>query len=218
MESAPGAMRHAAGVPESLWRRPVRVLRPRDAGGAYRDPSKEFARLVRRGLLLRLSPGYFALVPPDRVGSEPPWSPPLQDAGWAIAAADYGIDAVALCGPSAARHHGLIPRALAVAHVATPKQRPSLHIDDGEVRYARRDVAALDVERIRTQLGEGWVTTLEQTALDLLARPDGWKLPPRDLEQAVVATRSRLDVQLVTELAALQHRPSALARLLVLAG
>jgi predicted transcriptional regulator of viral defense system len=218
VEPASKAKRHAAGVPEQLWRRPVRVVRPRDANGIYSDPSEQFGRLTRRGLLLRLAPGYFALVPPDRVGSNPPWVPPLADAGWAIAAADYGVDAVALCGSSAARHHGLIPRAMAVAYVATPKQRPRLHVTDGEVRYSRRDVTALDVERIRTQLGDGWVTTLEQTALDLLARPDRWKLPSEDLEQAVGATRSRLDIQLVTELAGRQHRPSALARLLDLTG
>lgn len=218
MERAQKSVRHAAGVPETLWQRSVRVVRPRDANDLYKDPTKQFARLARRGLLLRLAPGYFALVPPERVGSQPPWTPPLTEAGWAIAAADYGIDAVAICGSSAARHHGLVPRALAVAYVAIPKQRPRLHIDDGEVRYTMRDVAALDVERIRMQLGDGWVTTLEQTALDLVARPDRWGLTPEDLEQAVGATRSRLDLQLVAELAGRQHRPSALARLLEGAG
>lgn len=207
-----GRVRTAHAVPSALWRRPVKVLRPRDATEVYARPREQFARLARHGLLARLAPGYFALVPPDRVGREPAWMPPLTDAAWGVAAADYGVDSVAVCGPSAARHHGLIPRVFAVAFVAVPKQRPRLRIGRGEVRFAKRDVAGLDRERLRTVVGDGWVTTLEQTALDLAARTD-WDVDARDIEDALDAAVGRCDWDLLAELAARQHRPSALKRL-----
>jgi hypothetical protein len=205
-----------AGVPSALWRRPVHVVRPRDALGIYRNPQKEFARFVRQGLMARLAPGYFALIPPERVASVPEWRPSLADAGWAIAAVDYGIDAVAMCGPTAARHHGLLPRVLALAHIAVPKQRPPLRIDAGEVRFTKRDVARLDLERVATQLGSGWITTLEQTALDLAARPNRWRIPSRDLGEALMAAVPRLDVDLILELGTAQHRRAAADRLLAM--
>jgi predicted transcriptional regulator of viral defense system len=206
-------VQRATGVPAALWHRPVRVLRPRDASDGYADPQKELARLVDRGLLRRLATGYFALVPTDRVGAVTEWMPPLEDAAWAIAAADYGVDGAALCGASAARHHGLLPRALAVAYVAVPKQRPLLALGEGQARYVKRDLAALDLERVRTQLGEGWVTTLEQTVLDLAARADGWRIEAGDLEHALRAAVPRCDADLVERLARRQRKRSAFERL-----
>src|SRR5436190_6408414 len=140
-------VKHAAGLPAPLLKRSVRVLRPRDATGVYPgNPSAEFARLADRGLLQRVAQGYFVVVPSDRIG-DLHWQPPLTATAWAIAAADYGAQAVAVCGPSAARVHGLIPRELAIAFVAVPKQRPRLALPAGEARFVRRQVNRLDLER-----------------------------------------------------------------------
>jgi hypothetical protein len=133
---------------------------------------------------------------------------------WAIAAADYGVDATAVCGPSAARHHGLIPRELAVAFVAVPKQRPKLALLGGEARFLRREVTRLDVERWNSGLGEGWVTTLEQTALDLATRRHRWMLPEGELDEAIAAAAPRLDRALVSELGRAQRHRAAAERLL----
>ena len=204
----------AAGLPLSLAQRPLRVLRPADGTPAYAYPAPEFARLARRGVLRRVATGYYVIVPADQVG-EPGWRPELEATALGIAAADYGVGDVALMGLSAARVHGAIPRALAVAVVAVPKQRPALSLLDRDavVVFVRRAVDRLDLQRTTTSLGEGYVTTVEQTVLDLAARPELGGVPA----EAGAATRallSRADRQLLEVLAGGQRRRSTLRRLL----
>ena len=158
--------KHAAGFPAALASRPIRLLRPRDAADVYAaNPSVELARLAERGLLQRVAPGYYVVVPADRV-DDAHWRPPLVATAWAIAATDYGVDAVAVCGPSAARYHGLIPRELAVAFVAVPKQRPRLALLGGDVTAASisgtRTIPAeeLFVDYLTTQLQPGVMSTV----------------------------------------------------------
>lgn len=207
-------VKHAAGLPPALAHRQLRLLRPRDARHVYTsNPSAELARLTERGLLHRVASGYYVIVPAERV-ADPSWRPSLAATAWAIAASDYGIGDVALSGTSAARHHGLIPRELAVAFVSVPRQRPALSLLGGEARFVRRDVAALDVERWDSELGSGWVTTLEQTALDLVGRPERWTLSARDLEEAMAAAAPRIDLELLSQLAAAQKKRPAAARLI----
>jgi predicted transcriptional regulator of viral defense system len=206
--------KHAAGFPPELASRRIRVLRPRDATKVYAaNPSAELVRLAERGLLRRVASGYYVIVPADRVG-DGRWRPPLVATAWAIAAVDYGVDSVAVCGPSAARYHGLIPRELAVAFVAVPKQRPKLSLLGGEAHFIRRDVERLDVERWTSGLGDGRVTTLEQTALDLAARRYRWVLPENELEEAIAAALPRLDRARVDELGRTQGQGAAAKRLL----
>ena len=201
----------AVGLPLELTRRANRVLRPRDAVGVYAQPAGEFARLVVNGVLTRLAHGYAAIVPQHRIG-DTGWRPDVAAAALGIAQADYGIDKVALIGVSAARHHGAIPRALAVATVAVPKQRPALHTRLGKVLFAKRDAAALDVEKVTTELGTGWVTTIEQTLLDLSAGigTGGMPLDSRDLSEAVRVLGAKADWNTLAELAERQHKPKAL--------
>lgn len=205
--------RVAGQVPPELFRRPFRVLRPQDANDVYVQPHVEFARLARRGGLHRLATGYYAITPPDRIGAF--WRPELEAVAFGIAASDYGMREVALMGLSAARRHGAVPRALAVAVVAVPKQRPVLHLADRDARivFVPRNVTRLDVQRTDTELGSGWVTNIEQTVLDLAARPDQGGLPDAAAE-ALVALLPRADQQLLAELADAQHRAPTLRRLL----
>ncbi|GAB3544775.1 hypothetical protein J2S53_000020 [Actinopolyspora lacussalsi] len=202
-----------ARVPSVLLRGSSRVLRPRDAAGVYVNPRPEFARLARAGALHRLATGYYAVVPDDQLDRG--WIPELEAAALGIAVADVGIDSVALMGLSAARVHGAVPRALGVAVVAATRHRPTLRLADREatVRFVRRRVVALDVQRHTSELGQGWVTTVEQTVLDLVARSDLGGLP----EQARAAAHDlldRCDRRLLEELAVGQRRQASLARLL----
>ena len=207
---------HAAGLPALLAGRPVRVVRPRDAHDVYgANPSVELSRLAGHGLLRRVASGYYVIVPADRAG-DPLWRPPLVATAWAIGAADYGVDAVAVCGPSAARYHGLIPRELAAAFIAVPKQRPTLGLLGGEAHFMRRDVTRLDVERWDSGLGHGWISTLEQTALDLAARRYRWMLPEAEIDEAISAAVPRLDRELVAQLGQAQRQRTAAARVLAL--
>ncbi len=200
--------RVAARVPPELLLH-GRVLRPVDAEHIYSNPRAEFARLEQAGALHRLAPGLFAAVPDDRVGKE--WRPPLEAV--ALGAAGTGGHAAtsALMGISAARIHGAIPRALNGAVVAVKRHRNALQLTDRKatVLFVRRDVARLDVQRHRTELGQGWITTIEQTLLDLIARPELGDLPDAARE-AVAALIPRADMALLRDLAAQQRRRRAL--------
>jgi predicted transcriptional regulator of viral defense system len=208
--------RTAVGLPPELTRRRNHVLRPRDAATVYAHPRAELARLTRTGVLRHIATGYYVLSPPDRWG-DGRWIPDINAVALGIAQADYNAD-VALMGISAARHHGAIPRALAVAIVAVPKQRPALDTGAGRILFVKRDATRLDTERIETQLASGWVTTIEQTLIDLAARPTLGGLAEQDTVEAIRALASRADWDLVQQLARDQHRPSAARTAARLAG
>lgn len=204
-------MRSTAGLPRALADRDNAVLRPRDAAAAFgANPWAEMSRLVANGVLARVAPGYYAIVPRRWVGRR--WLPDLHAVALGIAQADYGRDAVALTNVSAARHHGAIPRAVAAAAVAIPRQRPPLRTERGVVHFAKRDVARLDTEPVETELTQGWVTTVEQTMLDLAARPAWGGLGEAQAYEAIRALAARADWALATELAPPQHKVAALGR------
>lgn len=198
-------------IPTELARRTNKVLRPRDAGDVYANPRSEFERLLKQAVLRRISTGYYALAPMERLG-DPRWRPDLAAAALGVAQADYGKEATALMGVSAARRHGALPRAVGTAVVAVPKQRPPLHTDLGEIVFVKRDVQRLDVERVETELTTGWMTTPEQTALDIAARPRLGGIEEADAWLIVRALARRIDWALTEDLARDQHRPAALAR------
>lgn len=159
-------MPHATGLPAELAQAPLRTVRARDVT-AYAHPRAQLARLEQRGLLHRLADGFYTAVPLDRVGQR--WLPTLEGAAAGIAAAEFGERRFALMGASAARVHRVLPRALALAHVAAPRRRKQLRLTDRAalVRFLPRDLDVIDVELLRTDLGECLVTSPEQTVLDL---------------------------------------------------
>jgi hypothetical protein len=99
--------------------------------------------------------------------------PGLEAAPAGLAVAAYSADDAVVMGVSAARLHGVIPRALATAVVAVPTRHDPIRLADRHavVRFVVRDTARLDAERIDTKLGAVLVTTAEQTVLDLMKRP-----------------------------------------------
>ncbi|GAA1840855.1 hypothetical protein GCM10009836_20250 [Pseudonocardia ailaonensis] len=198
----------AARVPPELLQH-GRVLRPVDADHVYSNPRAEFARLERAGVLHRLAAGLYAAVPDDRVGAS--WRPSLEAVALGVAGTGGHVAESALMGVSAARVHGAIPRALGVAVVAVQRHRRTLRLSDrdADVLFVRRDVARLDVQRHRTELGQGWVTTIEQTVLDLIARP-GLGGVPGMVPEAIAALLPRADVGQLQDLAGQQRRRSAL--------
>ena len=201
----------ASGLPPRLARRPFGVLRPADAAGVYANSSKDLARLADRGLLHKLATGYYAVVPPH--ATDRTWVPSVEAAAYGIAAADYGPDGAVLMGLSAARLDGAVPRALEVAVVAVPKNRPDLVLADqrATVRFVRRDTDRLDAERVSTDLGAAPVTTVEQTLLDLAHRP-GLGDVPAEANAAIRALWPRADSDRLTEIADGQRLRSALVR------
>lgn len=103
-----------------------------------------FARLERSGALRRVAPGYYAVVPDDRVGLV--WLPELEAVALRVGVALAGV---ALMGLSAARVHGGLPRASGVAVVAMARHRPVLRLTDRDavVLFVRRGLAGLDLQR-----------------------------------------------------------------------
>lgn len=214
---APLRTERASGLPAPLARTPFGVLRPIDAADVYALPRQEFKRLTDRGVLHRLATGYYAVVPAH--SHDRAWQPTLEAAAYGIAAADYGPGGAVLMGLSAARLHGAIPRALAIAVVAVERNRPALSLvdRDARVRFARRDTGRLQAERMNTDMGTALVTTVEQTLLDLAHRPDLGDVPAEAYD-AVRALWSRADTEELERIAAEQRLRAALRRARDLAG
>ncbi len=166
------AQRRNTSLPAVLASAPLRTIRANDAAATYAFPGPELARLVDRGLLQRVATGHYIVVPQDMIGRE--WAPNLEAAAAGIASAIYGATHAVLMGISAARVLGAIPRALATAIVAVPDQHRPIRLKDRQsvVRFVKRDIDRLDAERIETPLGPAFVTTPEQTLLDLARRPE----------------------------------------------
>jgi predicted transcriptional regulator of viral defense system len=207
-------VRHA-GIPREIAQAPLRTVRARDVK-TYAQSYKDLARLEARGLLHRLAEGFYVVVPQDRVGSE--WKPTLEGAAAGIGAAEFGPGQYALMSVTAARLHRAVPRAIALAVIAAPRRRRSLQTSDREatVMFRTRDIDALQVEMMQTDLGGCLVTTPEQTVLDLAYRPNVGELA----DEATAAIRSllpRCDRDVMAEIAATQrlgrafHRVSKMA-------
>ena len=189
----------------------MRTFRASDASIAYAYPAPQLRRLERLGVLHRLAHGYYTVVPQDQVGTN--WIPTLEAAGAGIAAARFHPDRAPLMGVSAARLHGALPRALAVAIVAAQIQHDPITLLDrpASVRFVKRDTARVDVETVTTELGRALVTSIEQTVLDLARRP-ALNVAEDQIPEALRALLPRCDPEVLDELAHRQRLRSALAR------
>ena len=174
----------------------------------YAQPRPELRRLVTAGLLRQLRPGYYVRVPQHRTADRD-WRPDLHAAALAMAQADYGLDGAALMHLSAARRLGVLPRELAIAIVAVPKQRPKREVLGGYVVFVKRDLTTLDLQRDETELGPGWVTTAEQTLLDIAHRPTLALDEPQLIDEVIRALGRTADWDLVDDLARLQRKRAA---------
>lgn len=206
----------ATKIATLIGRNENRVLKPGAFADVYAKPGNEFARMAHTGVLLQLAHGYYVVVPEERRGGH--WQPDVEAVALGIAIADYGRDATALMGPAAARVLDAIPRALATATVAIPQTRKPLTTIVGTIQFVTRDVEKLDVQRLTTPITSGWVTTPEQTVLDLADRPALGGVTPATVEEAIAALDRRVDRQLVADLAARQRKEAAWQRYCWLVG
>jgi len=208
---AQGTQRRA-GVPAEFASLPMRTVTSALAASVYARPAPQLARMAREGVLHRVARGYYVVVPAEHVGSG--WIPTLEAAAAGIGAADFGPDHAILMGLSAARMHGALPRAIATAIVAVPRQRAAITIADRDslVRFVVRHVDRLDVESMVTELGRATVTTPEQTVLDLARRPSLGGAPD-EARAAAGVLLPRCDRQVLERLAIEQHMRATLIRL-----
>ena len=201
----------ATPLPRELAARKLRVVRPRDATDLYRDPAREFKRLADAGLLRPIARGYY-MIPPQGALNDPEWRPSPESLALAIGQADHGRDASALTAVSAARILGAVPRGLATAVVAIPARRRPLITSVAPIHFWNRQAQELDLQRVSTELAEGWVTTAEQTIIDLADRPRLGGIGARTASEAIWDLAARSDWELVRELSQRHGREAAYAR------
>ncbi len=185
-----------------------RVLRPRDLH--HVNPRDSLRKRARSGAVQALAPGYYLIIP-DIYRDDVGWRPTAEGVALGVAVADYGRQGAALMGCSAARLHGAIPRALAVGVVAIPTSRPKLSHAYGTLRFVNRSAETRWV-RVETDVVEGWMTSREQTVLDMADRPELGGVTGSTTGEAITLLAPRCDWELVEELAREQRRPAALAR------
>ena len=202
----------ATGLPVVLARSPLGTFNTKYAERAYAHPRPQLMRLTRSGLLHRLADGFYVVVPHELAASSE-WMPILEAAAGGVAAAEFGPGIAPLMGLSAARMHGVVPRASAVATVAAPRRRRTLQLSDrvAEIRFSPRSLSELDVELMPSELGPVLVTTPEQTVLDLAHRParDG---DPTEVTSAIRLLLPRCRLDALASLAAQQNLVTALKR------
>lgn len=195
-----------------IERAPMRTVRAADLVGVYAHPGPELSVLERRGVVRRLAHGTYCAVPREHVGTA--WRPSLEAATAAIATALYGDRIPVLTGLTAARMHRTLPRAIGTGYVAVPTQRrPQRFADrDGGVRFAMRDVTALDAVLVQTDLGPTLVTTPEQTVLDL-ARSDP-RAEDLEAQDAITTLCPECNVAVLEVIAGRQRMRATLGRVM----
>ncbi|QCR53853.1 hypothetical protein C1N80_09895 [Brachybacterium sp. SGAir0954] len=154
-------------------RAPMRTVRHRSIRDARGNTWRQLDELSQQGVLVRLAHGVCTAPPDGRDGRDGRTrTPGLEASGPALATPRYGDRRVALMGIGAARFHGAIPRALGSTTAAVPLQgiRP-VRLATGTAHFVGREMERLDVTPESTELGTGFVTTPEQTVVDLLQRP-----------------------------------------------
>lgn len=192
------------------------VVRPRDLRDRYVHPAKEVRRLTQAGVLLQLAHGHYAVIPERFRGSG--WLPSMESVALGIAQRSRGRADTALMSVSAARVLGAVPRAVGHAVVATSKQRANVSTVLGEVVFVTRNLEMLDLQRADTELALGWVTTPEQTVLDLADRPRLTGLGRDDLAETIRWLARDADWPLVGQLADTQRKAPAALRGAYVAG
>lgn len=189
---------------------PLCAGRPANFADQFANPSQELKRLADAGAVVRLAHGVYLLSP---LGARPGWRPELEVAAMAWATATYGDRVPVLMGLGAARFHHAIPRPIGVTVVALPVQHRPIDMLGGRVVFVARDVATIDAVSETTPLGEMLVTSVEQTLVDLVARPHLGGLPGEALAAARHLSQ-RADLEVARELAVRQRRSAPLTRFL----
>lgn len=197
-------------VPANLLAMQPPVFRPRDVE-LWSNATKELLRLAAAGVVAAPLRGYYVVVPPGRMGDRS-WRPTIEGFALALAQRVTDVDNAALMGVSAARLHGALPRAIGTAVVAVGEQRRSLQTEWGDVVFVSRDVDALDLQRADTDLTAGWITTIEQTILDVADRPTLGGIDALSASEVIATLGPRAEWDAVVDLAQRQHRRAAYAR------
>ena len=94
-----------------------------------------------------------------------------------------------------------------------PTQRRSRDSTVGLVRFVKRRIDGLDTVRVDTDLGSGWATSVEQTALDLCRNRPSWDLTDEGRDEMITRLAARIDWDLIDDIARRTRSTKTLARL-----
>jgi hypothetical protein len=147
----------------------MRTVKPADLAEQYVNPRAVLRDRAAKGEVHKVAYGTYIAVPDD-AHDQGRWRPGLEAAAAAVATAIFGDRGAALMGMTAARVLGAAPRARGHATVAAPRRHRDVTLTDrrdGVIRFVQRDLDALDLQPIATELGIAMVTTPEQTLVDL---------------------------------------------------
>ncbi len=161
----------------------------------------ELRRLTDEGTIIRLTHGYYALVPESQREPATTWRPTIEAIALGVASAMYDVQTTALVGPSAARSLGCYPRALNAGFVAVPKQREARVTPYGRIHFSTRDISKLDTVRVTTDLGQGWATSPEQTAFDLVRNWPAWPISDATRKEMLQLLAGRIDWSIIDNIA-----------------
>ncbi len=203
-------------IVDELARRQLKVGRP-DSFEVERTDT-ELRRLTENGSVLQLSKGFYVLVPEERRGPDTTWRPTIEGAALGMAVALYGPDEVALVGPSAARAHRCYPRALGTGYVSIPGRLRTRETIVGTIRFVTRDLSGMDTVRVEPDLGPGWATSVEQTALDLCRERPAWNITDEARTEMIRRLADRIDWDLIDEIAEAARGVKTLHRLRTMLG
>ena len=76
-----------------------------------------------------------------------------------------------------------------------------------------RDIKKMDTVRIETDLGPGWATSVEQTALDLSRNRPAWNITNETRTEMIRLLADRIDWDLIDEIAEATRGVKTLRRL-----
>jgi len=198
-------------IVRSVAASPLRTVRLKDVPPFVQNMWRAVESLTDRGALLRLGHGIYTAPPDGEDGRL--WRPSLESTALAIASARAGERSAALMGVSAARHWGVLPRAIGVATVAVDRgKRAVVELDQGgAVQLVPRPLDLLDLVLERMSLGQGLVATKAQTLFDLVSRRpvDGLA---KEIGQAIENLMVVVEVEDYADVLARAVRPSTAAR------
>lgn len=207
-------MKHGIGL--GLGPGQNRIVRPNNYKDVYTYPRIELRRLAANGIITKVATGYY-VIPPDTARNIQ-WQPSIEAVGAGIALATYPLDQVAIVGVSAARILGALPRAVAAATIAVPKQRPRLTTRYGDVIFRKLDVGVLELRRVDTEIVTTLVTTPTQTVLDIAFAPTAGDTTPATATETIRNLAHQCDWVTMQHLARAQRKTTGLHRALWVAA
>lgn len=187
-----------------LATRPMRAVRPADLDEVYANPRAVLRKQAETGKVRKIAHGVYVAVPDDAYDPKR-WRPGFEAAAGAVGTALFGDRRAVAMGITAARLHRVMPRAHALAEIAVERRHADVRLADrehGRVKFVRRDLDALDVEPIKTELGTMLVTTPEQTLVDLAATHE---VNPADAREAMLGLARKVDWDKVERLATVRR-------------